>query len=537
MQLQPLRNKTQDVPRSQISQARTLVTPTKGWYVGAPLSSAPDQTAFLLENAFPEIDTVRARGGSVPFATGMPDAPVLNLMPYQAGGQIKMFAVCNGSIFDATNAGAVGAALVTGLNATAPFSFVQFGATGNQTLLAANGVNPVQLYNGTTWGTTPAITGLTGQPLNFLFTYQSNLWGLQPNSLDSWYLPGSAIGGAISKYPMAPIFKDGGSLVAASPWTVQTSSGPVFAVIFMTDQGEVAIFVGTTPALTWSLEGVYKISPPVGPNCMFASGGDVSIMTQDGIVNVSTVGTTSQDALANEAVTSAITPAWKQAVQERAGLTNWQIVDWSSRTMAIVNLPQKDAADRTQFAANSRTGAWCKFVGWDSQCFAVGGTDLGSLFYGNSHGVVMQADTGGQDDGQPYTMTIFPSYNALDKNEAGFPSLSQTAARKQVKLVRPRIQSNGALTPVVTLNTDFSTAVPPFPAPGFGLFPGAQWDIALWDVDVWPQVETEFQTWLPAFGIGATVAPVIQVTFDTDLTPVVKHSSTDIMFEAANLFG
>lgn len=538
VQLQPLRNKKQQNPQSQISQSRTLVTPTKGWYVGAPLSAAPDQTAFLLQNAFPEIDSVRARGGSIPFATGMPAAPVVSLMPYQAGGQIKMFAACGGKIFDVTNAGAVGAPLVTGLNANAAFVSVQFGATGQQNLLAANGVDPVQIYNGTSWGTTPAITGLTGSPLNFLFVYQSNVWGLQANSLNAWYLPGSTIGGPISIYPMAPLFKDGGSLIAGSAWTIQTTSGPVNAVIFITDQGEVAIFVGTTPALSnWNFEGVYKIAPPVGSNCMLATGGDVSIMTQDGIVNVSTIGTTSQEALLNQAVTTAITPAWQAAVQARLGLPGWQIVDWPARTMVVVNLPQENANDKTQFVANARTGAWCEYIGWDAQCFAVGGPNLDSLFYGTSSGVVMQAETGGMDNGQSYTMTIFPSYNSLDKTDYGFPSLSQSAERKQIKMVRPRIQSNGMISPTVTIQTDFSITIPAFPPPGFGLFAGAEWGVAKWGVDVWPQTFAEYQTWVPAFGVGSTVAPVIQITFDSTFTPMVKHSSTDILFEAGNIFG
>jgi hypothetical protein len=102
-------DKSKQEPRSQITQSRTMVAPIKGWYVGSPLALAPDQTAVLLENAFPEIDFVRARGGALSFATGMPVAPVNTLMPYRAGGAFKMFASCNGGIYD-VRAGPVGAA-------------------------------------------------------------------------------------------------------------------------------------------------------------------------------------------------------------------------------------------------------------------------------------------------------------------------------------------------------------------------------------------------------------------------------------------
>lgn len=536
--LQPLRDKTTQNPRSQVSQSRTLVAPTKGWYVGAPLSAAPEQTAIVLDNAFPELDFVRARAGAAPYATGMPVAPVVALMPYRSGASSKMFAVCNGSIYDVTAAGVVGAPLVTGLSTTAPFVYVQFAATGQQNLLAANGVDPVQIYNGTTWGTTPAITGLTGNPLNYLFVYQSNVWGLQAGSLNSWYLPGSAIGGPITIYPMAPIFKLGGSLVAGATWAIQTTNGIQNAIVFFTDQGEAAIFVGSTPSLpNWNLQGVYKVAAPVGQNCVLISGGDIAVMSQAGIFPISKIEQIGEEGLQNVAVTAAIQPEWVKAVQDRAGLTGWQIVDWPFRNMVIVNLPQLNSADRTQFIANARTGAWCRYTGWDARCFAIGGPNLGSLYYGTSDGRVMLAESGGQDDGKAYTSTIFPSYISLDKTDYGLPSLSQSAQRKQVKMIRPRASSNGSVTLSATINTDFSLTVPPAPPPSFSLFSGARWGVAKWGVDVWPPSFSEIAVWQSAVGFGTTISPVIQASFSSSLTPDVRLSSIDILFEAGNLLG
>lgn len=531
-------DKSEQKPRSQISQSRTVVAPLKGWYVGSPLASAPDQTAILLENAFPEIDFVRARGGSVPFATGMPNAPVNTLMPYRSGLTYKMFAVCNGGIYDVSNAGTVAAALVTGLNPTAPFSYIQFAQTGQQNLLAANGVNPVQIFNGTTWGTTPAITGLTGAPLNYLWVFQSNIWGLQPNSLNAWYLPGSAIGGPISVYPMAPIFLRGGNLIAGGTWTIETTAGLQFANIFVTDQGEVAIFAGTTPALSWTLQGVYKIPQPLGPRCLLQAGGDLAIMTAAGILAISQIQTMDEIALQNTAVTNAIQPAWQTAVTARSGLSGYQILEWPLKTMVIVNLPQVGSSINTQFMANGRTGAWCRYVGWDAQCFEIGGSQLDQLLYGTSDGRVMQAESGGQDDGKTYTMTIFPSFSDMAKTDYGFPSLSQSAERKQTRMVRPRLQTFGNVAPKVTMRVDYDQSVPssPPPAPAVPLT-GAQWGVARWGIDVWPQTNVLAQGWQPAQAVGSVISPVVQVTFDQVSTPTVNLASTDVLFETGNLFG
>jgi hypothetical protein len=530
-------DKSKQEPRSQISQSRTIVAPIKGWYVGSPLALAPDQTAVLLENAFPEIDFVRARGGAAPFATGMPVAPVNTLMPYRAAGGYKMFAACNGGIYDVSNTGPVGAPLVTGLNPSAPFSYIQFSATGQQTLLAANGVDPVQLYNGTSWGTAPAITGLTGSPLNYLWIFQSNIWALQPGSLDAWYLPGSTIGGPISKFPMTPLFKRGGQLIAGGTWSIQTTGGLQFANIFVTDQGEVAIFSGTTPALSWTLQGVYQISPPLGRRCLLQAGGDLAIMTTDGITAISQVQTTDQIALQNTSVTIAIGPAWKDAVQARLGLTGWQILEWPLKTMVIVNMPQTNSSVNTQFVGNGRTGAWCRYAGWNAQCFEVGGTNLDQLLYGTSDGRVMQGESGGFDDGKPYTMTIFPSFTDMAKTDYGFPSLSQSAERKQTKMVRPRLQTLGAITPQVTMKTDYDEAVPPPPGAVTSPLVGAKWGAGIWGIDVWPQATFLAQAWVPAFAIGTTLSPVIQVTFAQAATPQVNLTATDVLFETGSLFG
>jgi hypothetical protein len=145
-------------------------------------------------------------------------------------------------------------------------------------------------------------------------------------SLDAWYLPGSAIGGAISKYPMAPIFKRGGQLIAGGTWSIQLAGGLQFANVFITDQGEVAIFSGTTPALSWTQQGVYQVSPVLGGRPLLQAGGDLAIMTTDGITAISQVQTTDEIALQNTAVTIAIGPAWKDAVQARLGQVGWQIL-------------------------------------------------------------------------------------------------------------------------------------------------------------------------------------------------------------------
>jgi hypothetical protein len=70
--------------------------------------------AVTLDNLFPGVSSVALRGGYANHATGM-SGQVETLMTYNGGATDKMFAIASGSVYDVTSAGAVGAAVVTGL--------------------------------------------------------------------------------------------------------------------------------------------------------------------------------------------------------------------------------------------------------------------------------------------------------------------------------------------------------------------------------------------------------------------------------------
>ena len=515
----------QQARRKPVSDVKFLPSPTGGWYVGANLSEAPKGTAYILDNAFPQLDYVRMRGGSISYATGMANAAVSTLIPYVSASSSKFFAFCNGSIFDVSSGGAVGAAAVTGLNSTAYIEYIQFTNTAATWLIAVNGVDAAQLYNGSAWVTVPAITGLTGGNLAFVWPFKNRIYGVQAASLSAWYLPLNSIGGAATQFDLSGIFRYGGSLLCGTSWSISSTSGLYEVCVFITSEGEVAIYDGLSPADTaWTLKGLYKISKPLGRRCILKTGGDIAIMTEDGIVPMSSVMTLDQIALQNVAVTKPIAPAWRDAVVARQGIAGWQITTWPLQSMGIINLPKTNAGDKTQFIANVRTGSWARYVGWDANCFAVYNN---ALYYGTSDGRVMQAETGGQDDGANYTWTVFPAYNSL-----GSPAIN-----KHVKMVRPRIQSAFPVTPQVTIKVDFDTTKPPQPTASAAAPVGALWDVALWDVATWPAALTDISSWVDAEGFGANISPVVQLTLSTSITPDVRLTAIEILYENGNPIG
>ena len=518
MMLAPLRNKAQG--RARVSRPYQLPAPTKGWVVGTNIAEAPEGSCYLLENAFPQLNYVRVRGGSAAWATGMGSYAVQTLMPWYNGTTSKLFAACNGSIYDVSSTGAVGAAVLSGLT-NSYLNYVQFQGLGSSYLFAVNGVDAPKQWNGSAWST-PSITA-TGSPVfSNVTTFKNRMFFVENNSLNIWYLATNAVSGTATVFPMQGVFRFGGYILAAGSWAIDSTSGIYDSFVIVTSEGEVAMYDGSDPA-SWSLKGTYKISKPLGPRCMSKAGGDLMIMTEDGIVPMSKVQTLDQIALQNVAVTQPIQPEWIKAVIERTGLVGWQVTLWSLQSMAIINLPKSSTADRTQFVVNARTGAWARYSGWDANCFAVFNN---SLFYGSSDGRVMQAETGSADDGQNYTATIFPS----------FTSLGGGVNKKQLRLIHPYVTSNFYQELKVTVNVDFDlrTPVPP-PA----LLPpdnGPRWDVALWDVAQWTGALETQKNWQPANGFGVVFAPIIQVTLSSASENAdIRLMRMDLLYEDAEI--
>lgn len=576
---------------AQVSEIFNLPAPTAGWYVGDNQAAPPPKTAIQLDNAFPQLDYVRVRGGSQSWATGMGAFPVSSLMPWVSGVNSKFFGVANGKIYDISNTGAVGAPAVTGL-ASSVLEYVQFAGFGGSYLVAVDGTDPVQIFDGTGWNRTfvltgtlqstatilmastanlqvgmaltganiPAgativtitpnvsivisaaatasvsesitfyqnapITGYSGAGFSAVAQYRGHLYFADGQTLNAYYLELASIGGPATIFPLAPFCLRGGYLLNMAQWSVNSGVGQYLGFVFITSEGEVLLYNGAGPAdSAWTLVGQYKVAKPVGRRCLMPAGGDLLIMTEDGIVPMSKVMTLDQVALENVAVTKPIAPAWRDAVLARAGISGWQIIPWQLQSMAVINLPKTSASDLTQFVANSRTGAWARYLGWDANCFAVFND---KLFYGDSAGNVWQGETGGCDAGlNNYTTTIMMAFSYLGKQ----------GSQKQIVLVKPYFLAAQPVTPQIKINVEFDTTIPAAPNPSTALT-GALWDTAKWDQAVWSGALVAYSTWQDAQGEGVAISIVFQLTTNLAITlPDQRVSAFDVLFQEGNVLG
>jgi hypothetical protein len=512
---QALKRKTSN--RGAVSNVRSLPAPVRGWYVADGLASAPERTAYVLDNWFPEQDACRLFRGSIEHATGMGSGSVQSLMSYVSGTTKRLFACANNAIYDVTSTGAVGAAAVSSLSNNR-WEHVQFTTTGTSYLWACNGADAPRAFNGSTW-VTPTITGITASTIDHVWTHARRLFFVIKDTTDFAYLPVDSFQGAAAVFSLGGVFSKGGKLLMGATWSSDAGQDLQDLCAFISSEGEVAVYSGINPgsATEWSLVGVYQVGKPLSKRSAMKAGGDLLIMTQSGIVPLSRAVALDQAALAEAAVTRPIAPEWKRIVEARLDRNEWQITPWLTGQMAIVTVPNAGAEDKTQFISNIVTGAWCRRKGWGAICF---GVHDNKLYYGATGGKVYQAEIGGRDEGSQINGVLVHSWTGL-----GSP-----AENKVMLLAQPLMESTVSNEPTMTIATDFAYSDPvPVSAPSSPL--GSIWGTAKWGTGVWGGGKRQIKTWRAVAGTGSYVALVLQASISSGLDQTVRYTASNLVFE------
>jgi len=338
--------------------------------------------------------------------------------------------------------------------------------------------------------TTIGITGVDSSTFINVNLFKNRLYFTQKNTLTCWYLPVDSIGGAASPLYFGSIARNGGFLQAMGTWTIDAGQGADDYAVFVTNMGEVIVYNGTDPtsATTWALKGVWQLGQTFNRKCFFKWGGDLLLLTQDGLVPLASALQSSRlDPRVN--LTDKIYFPISQAATNYYANFGWQINYFASENMLILNIPTNDGME--QYVMHTITKAWARFTNIQAYCWESSGDNTmhfgGDGFVGNFY-----ADTA--DNGNNITAAVQQAYSYFDS----------PGQQKRFTMVRPILQSQGGVPAVLCgLSVDFQ------PIDNLGAVSfnpstqtGSTWDTAKWDENIWSGGLITTRIWQGVTGIG-----------------------------------
>lgn len=546
-------------PKPRVAQLKTFPAPTSGWISNQNLlqpnalaaNGSRIMGASMLENWFPTATGARMRGGSELFATIGDEADnVVSIFSYLNGNAANLFAATPSAIYDITSPAAAEDAYLTDqlgnnlvdqngnlllgaqslpagpdvdLLASGNWSTVQFSTPGGTFLIGVNGTDTPLIFNGTSWATTPAITGVDPTTLSFVGASKFRLWFIQKDTMNVYYLAPNAIGGAAVLLPLGGIFTLGGSLIYVGTWSIESGDGPSEQTIFVTSEGECAAYQGDDPsaASTFVRQGVYRVGTPLGPNAFIRTGGDLTIATTVGLIPLSAAFQRALAALAPVAVSYPIEIEWNTAVA--ATVPEWQIEIWPDQQMLVVAPPNPQGNVPEIFVANVITGAWGSYTGWNVTCMQVFN---GRLFFGSDSGKIVEAEVTGSDQGTAYTCTVVPLFDQLKS-----PAALKTGLEARVVL-----RSTSPPNPQMSLQTDFVVNLPPAPD-DLTVTANNTWGTGIWGVAQWGTAANlqTYQDWQSTPGAGYSLSPGCQITSGNLSAPNTLLVAFDLLYDVGDV--
>lgn len=491
----------------------SLPAPIGGWNARDSLADMDALDAVQMVNMFPTTSNVVLRGGSSEWATGM-SGQVETLMTYNGGNAVEMFAVdsIGLSVYDVTAEGPATVTTVTGLT-NARWEYVNITTAGGSFLEAVNGEDDPLLYDGTNW-TNPTITGVTASTLSNIELFKNRLWFIQKNTLKAWYLPVQSIQGAAQAFDLSSVARMGGYLVDLATWTIDAGYGVDDMLAFITSQGEVIVYRGTDPssAATWALVGVWKVGAPIGNRCMTKYGGDLLIITYDGLLPLAAALQSSRldpRVSLSDKIQGAITTA----TSLYGGNFGWEVLYYPKNNALILNVPL-DTGTQQQYPMNTITKSWCSFSGWAANCWTLT-NDL--PYFGEDGRVMVAWDDTYADDDVAINGYVVQAFNYLE----------QRGVQKYFTRARPAIFTDGVPQIFIGLNVDFQLSDTSSPLSFSGTTYGV-WDVGLWDSALWGDSLSITNNWQGVTGIGYCAAIVFKTA---SIGLQIQWASTDLVYQ------
>lgn len=334
------------------------------------------------------------------------------------------------------------------------------------------------------------LTGVDSSNLANVNLFKNRLYYCEKDTLDFWYGGVDEISGALTRFPLGGVARNGGYLQAMGTWTLDAGYGVDDMAVFVTSMGEIIVYKGSNPSdpTDWALVGVWQMGQTFSRRCFFKWGGDLLLLTQDGLVPLTAALQSSRlDPRVN--LTDKIFYAVSQAATQYYDNFGWQINFFASENMLILNIPSDYGME--QYVMHTITKSWARFTGIEAYCWEVSG-DADIHFGGN--GIVGDFYQATSDNGSNIVATCQQAYNYFDTR----------GQQKRFTLVRPILQTdNGLPTVLCGISTDFDTT-PLTNQIAFNpsIVSTGLWDVSDWDEANWGGGLVTTKIWQGVTGLG-----------------------------------
>jgi hypothetical protein len=504
-------------PVQAYNKVVTVPAPVGGLNARDSLAAMPPTDAIILNNWWPQPYGCSVRKGYHEWTTGMP-SEVRTLATWSSvNGTQTLYAWSGPDMYEAVN-GPVGVAEVVALS-TSVWETVQLVNVAGSHLICVNGVDDGILVSETGItrivagdGTLGTWSGINPADATQVTVHQSRLWAVQQDSSVGWYFPILSISGVAKAWDFGPLFSRGGFLQFLTTWTLDDGNGAEDHIVAMSSKGEAVVFAGGNPEdpeTGFSLVGVYFIGAPVsGRRGFIKAGGDILILTQQGLVSLAAELVSTK---VNEAELSVTTRKIQflisELISELSTLFGWELRYFPKLNMIMLNVPSVTSGGDLQLAANQITGAWTQFSGMAARCWAILNSDP---FFGGSNGTVYRAWNGSIDNvlldnsgGKGIIANVQQAYNYYE----------QLTTQKQISMYRPTFVVEKGIAIQSTILYDFNVTTltaPDAPARDYA----SLWNFGLWNQATWSGGNVVQKNWFQALGMG--VAASLRMSTQTE---------------------
>lgn len=495
--------------RVQNSVSQSVPGPIGGWNARDSLDTMQAGDAVVLDNWFPREGYIETRLGSVSYCDTAQALGIKALMTANLAASQKMVAGVNGKLINVSSSSP--STLGTGF-ASDLWKYTNF---HGKIFMVALG-NAPQDWDGTSLASTSWTgSGLTITNLIDTLVYRSRIYFIESNTANLWYGGTDAITGALSKFDLSGLGNTGGKLIGFETQTNDGGDGADDLLILFMSSGDIIVYGGANPSdSSWNEIGVFHAGALVANGSCRKIGSDLVAITQDGFVALNKIFPFGRNLSTRQTISDKISNAASFAVQTYAANNGWSITLYPNGSKLIFNVP-RSAAKFDQYIMNINTGAWCRFTGWDGQCFTVYN---GSLYFGGTDGIVYHADTGYTDNSSAIVCETQTAWNYF----------GDRAHIKRFTMARPIFQSVHDSGAIMALGVDYDSAIPTNALTTITATAPAQWDTAVWDQSLWADSIRTARSWDSLYGIGYNCSLRLRIATNDQQ---VRWFSTNYVFE------